>query len=146
MLLEQIHHVGYAVDDIDAALPVFTERFGMAVETREVMDDQGVEAVSLGVGPGHLELIRPLGPHGAVARFLARRGPGLHHVAFAVGDLPAALAELRRGGAELIDEAPRRGLGGHQIAFVHPRSCGGVLTELVQAEGRAEHDPGDARP
>jgi methylmalonyl-CoA/ethylmalonyl-CoA epimerase len=133
VLLEQIHHVGYAVDDLDAALPVFTERFGMPVEVREVMDDQGVEAVSLGVGPGHVELIQPLDPDGALARFIARRGPGLHHVAFAVGDLPAALDELRRGGAELIDEEPRRGLGGHRIAFVHPRSCGGVLTELVQA-------------
>jgi methylmalonyl-CoA/ethylmalonyl-CoA epimerase len=133
VLLRTIDHVGYAVDDLEAALPVFTERFGMPVEAREVMGDQGVEAVSLGVGPGHVELIQPIGADGGVARFLARRGPGLHHVAFAVDDLPAALDELRRGGAELIDEAPRRGLGGHRIAFVHPRSCGGVLTELVQA-------------
>lgn len=133
MLLERIDHVGYAVADIDAALPVFTERFGLPVQAREVLDDQGVEAVSLGVGPGHVELIQPLDPDGAVGRFLARRGPGLHHVAFAVGDLPAALDELRRGGAELIDQSPRRGLGGHDIAFLHPRSCGGVLTELVQA-------------
>ena len=133
MLLDQIHHVGYAVEDLDAALPVFTDRFGLSVEVREVMEEQGVEALSLGVGSGHLELIQPLDPDGPVARFLARRGPGLHHVAFAVGDLPAALDELRLGGAELIDQTPRRGLGGHQIAFVHPRSCGGVLTELVQS-------------
>jgi methylmalonyl-CoA/ethylmalonyl-CoA epimerase len=133
VLLDQIHHVGYAVEDLDAALPVFTERFGLAVEVREVIEDQGVEALSLGVGSGHVELIQPLDPNGAVARFLARRGPGLHHVAFAVGDLPAALDELRLGGAELIDQTPRRGLGGHQIAFLHPRSSGGVLTELVQS-------------
>ena len=137
MRLEQIHHVGYAVEDIDAALPTFTERFGLPVETREVMDDQGVEAVALGVGPGHVELIRPLDADGAVGRFIARRGQGLHHVAFEVEDLDAALDELRDSGAELIDEAPRRGLGGHMIAFVHPRSCGGVLTELVQSERRA---------
>jgi methylmalonyl-CoA/ethylmalonyl-CoA epimerase len=132
--LERIHHVGYAVDDIDAALPVFTRRFGMPVEVREVMNDQGIEAVSLGVGEGHVELIQPTDPSGAVARFLERRGPGLHHVAFGVPDLESAIAELRADGAELIDERPRRGLGGHLIAFVHPRASGGVLTELVQCE------------
>ena len=133
MRLERIHHVAYAVDDLDAAIPVYADRFGMAVEVRELLADQGVEAVSLGAGESHIELIQPVDPAGGVARFLERRGPGLHHVAFEVADLPAALAELRDDGAELIDDAPRRGLGGHMIAFIHPRASGGVLTELVQS-------------
>lgn len=133
MRLDRIHHVAYAVDDLDAAIPVYTERYGMSVEVRERLDDQGVEAVSLGAGSSHVELIQPVDPDSGVARFLERRGPGLHHVAFEVSDLPAALAELRGGGAELIDQEPRRGLGGHMIAFIHPRASGGVLTELVQS-------------
>jgi len=133
MRLDRIHHVAYAVDDIDAALPVYTDRYGMSVEVRERLDDQGVEAVSLGAGTSHVELIQPIDPDGGVARFLSKRGPGLHHVAFEVDDLDAALAELRDSGAELIDDRPRRGLGGHMIAFIHPRAAGGVLTELVQA-------------
>lgn len=138
--MEQLHHVAYAVPDLDAALTVYTERFGLSVERREVIDDQAVEAVSLGVGPGHLELIRPLDDHGPVARFIQSRGGGLHHVAFQVPDLEEALDELRADGAELIDEAPRRGLGGHLIAFLHPRSSGGVLTELVQNPETPAHD------
>ena len=133
MHLDRIHHVAYAVEDIDAALPVYTDRYGMSVEVRERLDDQGVEAVSLGAGTSHIELIQPVDPQSGVARFLERRGPGLHHVAFEVEDLAAALAELRGGGAELIDNEPRRGLGGHMIAFIHPRASGGILTELVQA-------------
>lgn len=133
MRLERIHHVAYAVDDIDAALPVYTERFGMTVDVRERLDDQGVEAVSLVAGSSLVELIQPVDPEGSVARFLERRGPGLHHVAFEVADLAATLAELRDDGAELIDDKPRRGLGGHMIAFIHPRASGGILTELVQA-------------
>lgn len=133
MRLDRIHHVAYAVADIDAALPVYTDRYGMSVEVRERLDDQGVEAVSLGAGTSHIELIQPVDPQSGVAKFLERRGPGLHHVAFEVEDLAAALAELRDGGAELIDEEPRRGLGGHMIAFIHPRASGGILTELVQA-------------
>jgi methylmalonyl-CoA epimerase len=131
--LDRIHHVAYAVEDIDAALPVYTDRYGMVVEARERLDDQGIEAVSLGAGTSHIELIQPVDPHSGVARFLERRGPGLHHVAFEVEDLAAALAELRDDGAELIDHEPRRGLGGHMIAFIHPRASGGILTELVQA-------------
>jgi methylmalonyl-CoA/ethylmalonyl-CoA epimerase len=130
--LARIHHVAYAVADIDAELPLYTGRFGMTVEVRETLADQGVEAVSLRAGDSHLELIHPVDPDGGVARFLERRGPGMHHVAFAVDDLEDALAQLRSEGAELIDQTPRRGLGGHLIAFVHPRSSGGVLTELVQ--------------
>ncbi len=132
MRLDRIHHVAYAVEDIDAALPVYTDRYGMSIEVRERLEDQGVEAVSLGAGASHVELIQSIDPASGVARFLERRGPGLHHVAFQVDDLDGALAELRNDGAELIDDQPRRGLGGHMIAFIHPRASGGVLTELVQ--------------
>jgi methylmalonyl-CoA/ethylmalonyl-CoA epimerase len=130
----RIHHVAYVVADLDAAIPHFVERYGMAVEVREVMSEQGVEAVALGVGPGQVELIQPLDGESPIARFLASRGEGFHHVAYEVDDLDAALAELRAAGEELIDQAPRRGLGDHMIAFVHPRSGMGALTELVQRE------------
>lgn len=134
MRFEQIHHVAYVVSDLDAAIPVYTDLFGMPVEVREVLADQGVEAASLGVGRGHIELLQPLDPDNSVGRFLERRGEGMHHVAFEVRDVTAALDELRARGVDLIDAAPRRGLGGHLIAFLHPRSSGGVLTELVQSD------------
>ncbi|MSO43938.1 MAG: methylmalonyl-CoA epimerase [Thermoleophilia bacterium] len=127
-----IHHVGYVVENIDAELPMYRDRLGMDVMVRETMQEHGVEAVLLGSGPSHVELISPIDPDGDVARFLAKRGPGVHHVAFAVPDLESTLRELLAGGAELIDSAPRRGLGGHTVAFIHPRSTGGVLTELVE--------------
>ena len=130
----QLHHVAYVVHDLDAALPLFVTRFGLVEEIREVMPDQGVEAVMLGAGGAGVELITPIDPESGVARFLDKRGEGLHHVAFAVPDVAAALARLADEGAELIDTAPRRGLGGHLVAFVHPRSGAGALTELVQAE------------
>jgi methylmalonyl-CoA/ethylmalonyl-CoA epimerase len=128
----RLHHIAYVVADLDAALPAFTGRLGMRVGVRETMDEQGVEAVMLDAGDGHVELIRPLDPEGAIARFLEKRGEGLHHVAYAVDDVAAALDALRAEGAELIDATPRRGLGGHLVAFVHPRSGTGALTELVQ--------------
>jgi methylmalonyl-CoA epimerase len=131
---EQIHHVAYVVSDIDAALPLYTEQFGMPLEIREVLADQGVEAAALGVGRGHIELIQPLDPDNSVGRFLERRGEGIHHVAFEVPNVGDALDELRSAGVDLIDQAPRRGLGGHRIAFLHPRSSGGVLTELVESD------------
>jgi methylmalonyl-CoA/ethylmalonyl-CoA epimerase len=99
---------------------------------REVMPDQGVEAVLLGTGPSFVELIMPVKEDTGVARFLAKRGPGMHHVAFAVPELERTMGELEARGVELIDTAPRRGLGGHMVAFLHPRSTGGVLTELVE--------------
>jgi methylmalonyl-CoA epimerase len=133
-MLGRIHHVAYVVADIDAALERLGAGFGLRPEIRETMEDQGVEAVLCGPAGGAVELIRPLDPEGAIARFLDSRGEGLHHVAFEVDDLAAALDDLRGRGAELIDERPRRGLGGHMVAFVHPRSANGVLTELVQAE------------
>jgi methylmalonyl-CoA/ethylmalonyl-CoA epimerase len=142
--LGRIHHVAHVVRSVDAALPGFQERIGMTVELRETMTEQAVEAVLLRAGDSYVELIEPLDPEGPIARFLESRGEGFHHVAYEVDDLEAALDELRGGGAELIDQAPRVGLGGHLIAFVHPRSGGGVLTELIQAEGHADGHGGAA--
>lgn len=127
-----IHHVGYVVADLDAEIPAYRDVLGMPVGAREVMSEQGVEAVLLGGGPSYVELIAPVTEDTGVARFLAKKGPGMHHVAFAVPDLESALRELEDEGVELIDTAPRRGLGGHMVAFLHPRSTGGVLTELVE--------------
>lgn len=132
-MLGRIHHVAYVVADLDAALARLDAGFGLRPEAREVMEAQGVEAAICGPAGGAVELIRPLDPAGAIARFLDSRGEGLHHVAFEVDDIDAALHDLRARGAELIDERPRPGLGGHLVAFVHPRSAAGVLTELVQA-------------
>lgn len=135
----ELHHVAYVVADLDATLPLFVERFGMTEEIREVMPEQGVEAVMLRAGGAGVELITPLDPDGAIARFLEARGEGLHHVAFGVPDVGAALDELAAAGVELIDTSPRRGLGGHLVAFVHPRSGAGALTELVETgDGHAD--------
>lgn len=133
MNVTRLHHVAYVVHDLDAALPVFTERYGLQVTIRELMPEQGVEAVMLGAGEGAVELIAPVDPESGVARYLEKRGEGLHHIALEVEDLAGALGELRAQGVELIDQEPRVGLGGHLIAFVHPRSGLGALTELVQA-------------
>jgi methylmalonyl-CoA/ethylmalonyl-CoA epimerase len=138
-VLGRIHHVAYVVADMDAALERLGATFGLRPALREVMADQGVEAALCGPAGAAVELIRPLDADGAIARFLDARGEGLHHVAFEVDDLDAALADLRARGAELIDERPRHGLGGHRVAFVHPRSANGVLTELVEAEGGGGH-------
>lgn len=129
-----VHHVGIAVDDLDVAVQRYVELFGAALEHRESVGDQGVEAVSLRVGDGRIELLAPLGADTPVGRFLASRGPGLHHVAFAVEDLAAELERLRSQGATLVDERPRRGLFGLEVAFVHPEATGGVLAELVADE------------
>lgn len=129
-----VHHVGIAVDDLDVAVQRYVELFGAVLEHRESVGDQGVEAASLRVGTGRIELLAPLGPETPVGRFLASRGPGLHHVAFAVEDLPAELERLRSQGATLVDERPRRGLFGLEVAFVHPEATGGVLAELVADE------------
>jgi methylmalonyl-CoA/ethylmalonyl-CoA epimerase len=136
--LGPIHHVAYVVADLDRALEGLQATFPLEVTIRETMTEQGVEAVMCEGGGAAVELIRPLDPDGAIARYMATRGEGFHHVAFAVDDVEAALDELRRRGAELIDEHGRRGLGGHTVAFVHPRSTLGVLTELIEAG----HDPG----
>ena len=131
-----IHHVGVAVDDLDGAVETYSRLFGAAVEHRAVVPEQGVEAASLRIGDSRIELLDSLGADTPVGRFLARRGPGMHHVAFAVADLSAELARLRADGVQLIDEQPRPGLFGLQVAFVHPEATGGVLAELV-ADGRA---------
>ena len=135
-MFAQIDHVGVAVDDLDAAIALHEETYGMALAHREVVEEQGVEAVLLDVGASHVELLRPLQPDTAVGRFLASRGPGLHHVAYRVADIEAALDHLRDRGLRLIDETPRVGIRDSRVAFVHPQSAGGVLTEIVQpAEG-----------
>lgn len=130
--LGPIHHVGYVVADLDAAIADLQARFATTVQVREVMESQGVEAAMCATDGGLIELISPLDPDGAIARFMAKRGEGFHHVAFAVPDAALALNALRQAGAELLDERPRRGLGGHLVAFIHPRSGRGVLTEVVQ--------------
>lgn len=127
-----IDHVGVAVEDLDSALALYEGTFGMPVAHRETVSDQGVEAVLLDVGDGHVELLRPLGEDTAVGRFLARRGPGLHHVAYRVDDIEAALAQLREQGVALIDSEPRTGIRASRVAFLHPRATGGVLTEIVE--------------
>jgi methylmalonyl-CoA epimerase len=126
-----VHHVGIAVADLDAAVATYASLFGGAVEHRAVVEDQGVEAASVHVGPSRLELLAPLGPETPVGKFLAKRGPGLHHIAFEVDDVGAELERLRRDGVQLIDETPRLGLFGLQVAFVHPEATGGVLAEFV---------------
>jgi methylmalonyl-CoA/ethylmalonyl-CoA epimerase len=132
----RIDHVGVAVEDLDAAIALYEGRFELALVHREVVEEQGVEAVLLDVGENHVELLAPLGPETTVGRFLAKRGPGLHHVAYQVPDAEAALDALRAQGVALLDETPRTGIRGSRVAFVHPRSSGGVLTEIVQpAEG-----------
>jgi methylmalonyl-CoA epimerase len=126
-----IHHVGVAVEDLDAAVATYERLFGGRLEHRERVDDQGVEAASLRLGESRVELLAALGEETPVGRFLAKRGPGMHHVAYAVDDVASALAELARQGVELIDTAPRRGMFGLQVAFVHPESVHGVLSEVV---------------
>jgi methylmalonyl-CoA/ethylmalonyl-CoA epimerase len=126
-----VHHIGIAVDDLDAAVLVYEELFSAEVEQRETVEAQGVEAASLRAGSGRIELLRPLGPETPVGRFLAKRGPGLHHIAFEVDDVATELARLRADGAQLIDDRPRPGMFGLQVAFIHPEATGGVLAEFV---------------
>ena len=131
-MLDRIDHVGVAVDDLEAAVKLYEGVLGMPLIHREVVASQGVEAVLLDVGDGHVELLSPLGEDTPVGKYLARKGPGLHHVAYAVADIEATLAELAAGGIELIDREPRTGIRRSRVAFLHPRSTGGVLTEIVQ--------------
>jgi methylmalonyl-CoA epimerase len=126
-----IHHLGVAVDDLDEAVDTYRRLFAADVEHRAIVPDQGVEAASLRVGSGLIELLMPLGDDTPVGRFLAKRGPGMHHVAYAVDDLRDELGRLTREGAQLIDTEPRTGLFGLQVAFIHPEGVHGVLSELV---------------
>lgn len=135
-MFEAIDHIGVAVEDLDQAVQLYSEQLGMPVQHREVVVEQGVEAVLLGVGDSHIELLRPLGPDTAVGKFIAKRGAGLHHAAYRCADVAVALEECRQRGLRLIDERPRRGIRDSRVAFLHPSATGGVLTELVQpAEG-----------
>ena len=127
-----IDHVGVAVEDLDDAIALYKRTFQMPVAHRETVEQQGVEAVLLDVGACHVELLRPLGEDTAVGKFLAKRGPGLHHVAYRVDDIEQALTRLRDQGVELIDDEPRVGIRNSRVAFLHPRSSGGVLTEIVE--------------
>ncbi len=128
----RVDHIGIAVEDIDAALELYERDYAMTLVHREVVSSQGVEAVLLDVGENHVELLAPLGPETPVGKFLAKRGPGIHHVAYQVTDIEAALASLREAGVRLIDEQPRTGIRDSRVAFLHPKSSGGVLTEIVQ--------------
>jgi methylmalonyl-CoA/ethylmalonyl-CoA epimerase len=128
-----IHHVGVAVDDLDEAITTYERLFGATVEHRDALAEQGVEAVSLLVGGGRVELLAPTGEDTPVGRFLARRGPGMHHLALESADVESTMRDLEAAGAELIDEHPRHGLFGKQVAFVHPTAVHGVLTEVVSS-------------
>ena len=131
MEARRIHHLGVAVSDLDEALGTYTRLFGAELEQRATVPDQGVEAAAVLVGSGRVELLRPLEDDTPVGRFLASRGPGMHHVAFEVADIRVALESLKREGAELVDTEPHEGLFGLEVAFVHPDSVHGVLAEVV---------------
>jgi methylmalonyl-CoA/ethylmalonyl-CoA epimerase len=131
-MFARVDHIGVAVDDLDAAIALHEQAYGMAVAHREVVEEQGVEAVLLDVGENHVELLRPLDEETPVGRFLSKRGPGLHHVAYQVADVSGTFDAPRERGLPLIDETPRTGIRGSRVAFLHPASSGGVLTEIVQ--------------
>ena len=132
----EIDHIGVAVEDLDESIAVYRDRLGMREQHRETVEEQGVEAALLEIGGSHVELLTPIRPDTAVAKFLERRGPGMHHVAYRTDDIDDALARMRAAGLRLIDEQPRTGIRDSRVAFVHPKSTGGVLTEIVQpAEG-----------
>jgi methylmalonyl-CoA/ethylmalonyl-CoA epimerase len=127
-----IDHVGLAVSDLDQAIALYQDTFRMPLAHRETVEEQGVEAALLDVGACHVELLLPLGEDTAVGKYLAKRGPGLHHVAYRVDDIDAVLGQLERDGVPLIDSSPRVGIRNSRVAFLHPRGTGGVLTEIVE--------------
>jgi len=131
-VFERIDHIGVAVEDLDAAIALYGGRLDLELVHRETVESQGVEAVLLDVGENHVELLLPLDPDTPVGKFLAKRGPGLHHVAYQTTDIEGTLEALRAAGMRLIDEQPRTGIRGSRVAFLHPGSSGGVLTEIVQ--------------
>jgi methylmalonyl-CoA/ethylmalonyl-CoA epimerase len=139
-VFSRIDHIGVAVEEIEPALDLYRDSFGLEFAHREVVEEQGVEAVLLDAGENHVELLAPLGPDTPVGRFLAAKGPGLHHVAYQVTDIDATLQALKNAGLQLIDQEPRTGIRESRVAFLHPRSTGGVLTEIVQpAAGSGAH-------
>ncbi len=132
----EIDHIGVAVEDLDESIAVYRDRLGMRVQHRETVEEFGVEAVLLEIGGAHVELLTPTKPDSGVAKFLERKGPGMHHVAYRTDDIDGVLGQMRDAGMRLIDEEPRTGIRNSRVAFVHPKSTGGVLTEIVQpAEG-----------
>jgi methylmalonyl-CoA/ethylmalonyl-CoA epimerase len=131
-VFDRIDHVGVAVQELDASLELYRDLFKLDVSHREVVEEQGVEAVLMDVGENHVELLAPLGPDTPVGKFIAKRGPGLHHVAYQVTDIDSTLATLKQAGLRLIDEQPRAGIGSSRVAFLHPKAAGGVLVEIVQ--------------
>jgi methylmalonyl-CoA/ethylmalonyl-CoA epimerase len=131
----RIHHLGVAVHDLEQAFDTYSRLFGAELEHRDRLEEQGVEAIAITVGDSRVELLGALGEDTPVGRFLAKRGPGMHHVAYWVDDIESAVADLEREGVHLVDETPRRGLYGLQVAFVHPESVHGVLTEVVSLNG-----------
>jgi methylmalonyl-CoA epimerase len=135
-MFARLDHIGVAVTDIDAALALYERDYDMKLVHRETVTEQGVDAVLLDIGENHVELLAPLGDDTPVGKFLAKRGPGIHHVAYQTTDIESELARLKAAGIQLIDETPRIGIRGSKVAFLHPKSSGGVLTEIVQpAEG-----------
>lgn len=126
-----LHHVAIAVQDLDEAIATYGRLYGATVELRDRVESQGVEAAYLAVGSGRIELVMPLAEDTPVGRFLARRGPGMHHVGFSVPDVGQAVRELEEAGADVVDSKPRAGLGGHEVSFVHPDSAHGVLVEVL---------------
>jgi len=128
----QIDHIGMAVEDLDDAIALYRDRLGMREQHRETVEAFGVEAVLLEIGDAHVELLTPISSDSAVARFLEQKGPGMHHVAYRTEDIDAALERLRESGVRMLDEQPRTGILESRVAFVHPKSTGGVLTEIVQ--------------
>jgi len=131
-MFTRIDHIGVAVEELDSAIKLYERSFEMDLVHRETVETQGVEAVLLDVGEGHIELLAPLGPDTPVGKFLAKKGPGIHHVAYSVEDIDKALEQAKAIGLKLIDESPRTGIRGSRVAFVHPAATGSVLTEIVQ--------------
>jgi methylmalonyl-CoA epimerase len=131
-VFNRIDHIGVAVEDLDAALALYERDYAMTLVHRETVTAQGVEAVLLDVGENHVELLAPTGPDTPVGKFLAKKGPGMHHVAYQVDDIESTLAALKEAGLRLIDEVPRTGIRNSRVAFLHPSTAGGLLTEIVQ--------------
>ena len=131
-MFTRIDHIGIAVENLDDSIALYDRDFDLELVHRETVEEQGVEAVLLDVGENHVELIAPLGPETGVAKFLAKNGPGLHHVAYQVEDIEAEIARLVAAGIRMIDREPRTGIRGSRVAFMHPKSTGGVLTELTE--------------
>jgi methylmalonyl-CoA/ethylmalonyl-CoA epimerase len=138
-MFSRIDHIGVAVEEIEPALELYRDGFQLEVAHREVVEEQGVEAVLLDVGENHVELLAPLSPDTPVGKFLSKHGPGLHHVAYQVSDIDATLHALKQAGMRLIDEQPRMGIRGSRVAFMHPRATAGVLTEIVEPAAAGAH-------